>query len=74
MATRDRTQLFLQYRQSYGGQGTTKSALMGNISNSSRDPFSDEATLLSKKDKQDVAIEMTTLPPRWLDIVDQVLY
>ncbi|KAI8976086.1 t-SNARE [Pilobolus umbonatus] len=61
MATRSRTLLFLQYRNSYArAQSKTPNLNMGS---------SETEGLIESSDK---LIEMTVLPPQWLDIVDEV--
>ena len=69
MTSRDRTGLYLSFRAACGHEG-------GRHSRFHRDPLDD----LGEEDRQgllvgqatDVAIEMDTLPPRWLDLQDEI--
>ncbi|KAI5249342.1 t-SNARE [Aureobasidium subglaciale] len=70
---RDRTNLFISYRQSYSHHPTTKKS---RIAGGFRDNGESEETrgLMSAGafDDGDAVIEMDRLPPRWLDVQDQV--
>ncbi|KAF2675377.1 t-SNARE affecting a late Golgi compartment protein 2 [Microthyrium microscopicum] len=79
---RDRTNLFISYRQSYAHHPSKKPRFGPSSSNGfSADPqpsdgFSDERRGLMSagayEDDGDVVIEMDLLPPRWLDVQDEV--
>lgn len=65
-AWRDRTNLYLSYRQSYAHHPTTKK-------HHAFDVESERAGLMSNLDANgDTVIEMDLLPPRWLDIQDEI--
>jgi hypothetical protein len=72
MTTRDRTTLFIQYRNSFGRGTGIRSAggLLSNdsaIKNSSGFVETDRVGLLADRPGGNVtAIEMSQLPPRWL--------
>ncbi|KJR80369.1 syntaxin 16 [Sporothrix schenckii 1099-18] len=84
---RDRTNLYISYRQSYahhpatrtpkyyGGLATSSSAAAGGDDDRrgllSADPFYDQADDLGGS-PGDAVIEMDVLPPRWADISDEV--
>ncbi|KAK0291060.1 t-SNARE affecting a late Golgi compartment protein 2 [Friedmanniomyces endolithicus] len=76
-AWRDRTNLFISYRQSYAHHPTAKRQRF-NGSNSNNDRYTDadaeRAGLMSGQDNadSDAIIEMDLLPPRWLDIQDEI--
>ena len=65
MAYRDRTGLFLSYRQSYVHHPTSR--LPEGVQ---RDD--DRQGLLSGQSQGDTVIEMDALPPRWADISDEI--
>ncbi|KAL2355825.1 t-SNARE [Cryomyces antarcticus] len=70
---RDRTNLFISYRQSYSHHPAKKQRYAGPSANG----FGDEERrgLMSAgafEDDGDAVIEMDLLPPRWLDIQDEV--
>ncbi|KAK7556894.1 t-SNARE [Phyllosticta paracitricarpa] len=78
---RDRTNLFISYRQSYSHHPAKRSRYAPSASNGYADnaPFSDDRRgLLSAgayddpSDNGDAVIEMDVLPPRWLDVQDEV--
>lgn len=75
---RDRTNLFISYRQSYSHHPAKRKPLYGGPSNGYADnaALSDERRgLMSAFDDDnngDAVIEMDVLPPRWLDIQDEV--
>ncbi|GAB7349780.1 hypothetical protein MBLNU459_g0499t1 [Dothideomycetes sp. NU459] len=75
---RDRTNLFISYRQSYSHHPTKKSRVGGPATGAFADNGStSEETrgLMSAgayEDEGDAVIEMDLLPPRWLDIQDEV--
>ncbi|KAF9021543.1 hypothetical protein BGZ52_001649 [Haplosporangium bisporale] len=82
MATRSRTLLFLQFRNSYSGshaatlrqqynqQQQHQSSLLGS-SISSQDSYGDNERL-GLMDSAETTIELMMLPPKWVDIVDEV--
>jgi syntaxin 16 len=68
MATRNRTNLYISYRQSYAHHPTQSYSNIGGASTEELD------TLISNH--ADVAIEMDILPPAWTDAtaeVDEIL-
>ncbi|KAF2735942.1 t-SNARE [Polyplosphaeria fusca] len=75
---RDRTNLFISYRQSYSHHPAKKTRYAGAASNG----FGDSTRLSEERqglmasgayeDDGDAVIEMDLLPPRWLDIQDEV--
>ncbi|OJD34817.1 snare complex subunit [Diplodia corticola] len=75
---RDRTNLFISYRQSYSHHPAKRKPLYGGPSNG----FADNAALNDERrglmsayddpNDGDAVIEMDVLPPRWLDIQDEV--
>ncbi|KAK8212406.1 t-SNARE [Phyllosticta capitalensis] len=78
---RDRTNLFISYRQSYSHHPAKRSRYATSSSNGYADnaPYSDDRRgLLSAgafddpSDNGDAVIEMDVLPPRWLDVQDEV--
>lgn len=75
---RDRTNLFISYRQSYSHHPPRKSRYAGHSSNGFGDGrrMSDERQGLmasgAYEDDGDAVIEMDLLPPRWLDIQDEI--
>ncbi|KAF9426810.1 hypothetical protein BGZ94_005988 [Podila epigama] len=81
MATRSRTLLFLQFRNSYSGSHAAtlrqqysqlqqhQSSLLGNSSSSSGHDSSERVGLM---DGAETTIELMMLPPKWVDIVDEV--
>ncbi|KAF2803641.1 t-SNARE affecting a late Golgi compartment protein 2 [Mytilinidion resinicola] len=72
---RDRTNLFISYRQSYSHH-PQKKPRYGGPSNGFGDDAGDERRGLMSagafEDDGDAVIEMDLLPPRWLDIQDEV--
>ena len=64
MATRNRTNLYISYRQSYAHHPTQ------NYSNFSAPSTEELDTLISNRG--DAAIEMDILPPAWADATQQV--
>ncbi|KAG2183947.1 hypothetical protein INT44_008958 [Umbelopsis vinacea] len=64
MATRSRTLLFLQYRNTIA-----RSSHRGGPITSS---YQSDAETEGLIDSSDTVIEMSTLPPKWVDIVDEV--
>ncbi|KAF9915564.1 hypothetical protein BX616_005852 [Lobosporangium transversale] len=78
MATRSRTLLFLQFRNSYSGAHTAalrqqynqqqqlqqQSALLATTG--------DDNERVGLMDSAETTIEMMMLPPKWTDIVDEV--
>ncbi|TKA82793.1 hypothetical protein B0A55_01773 [Friedmanniomyces simplex] len=75
-AWRDRTNLFISYRQSYAHHPTARRPRFNGPSNNDRytDADSERAGLMSSQDNNDgdAIIEMDLLPPRWLDIQDEI--
>ncbi|KAF2481721.1 t-SNARE [Neohortaea acidophila] len=76
-AWRDRTNLFISYRQSYTHHPATSSKRSypngGRFGNNAGDDI-ERAGLMSDLDQADgdAVIEMDRLPPRWLDIQDDI--
>ncbi|KAI6808218.1 t-SNARE [Hortaea werneckii] len=71
-AWRDRTNLFISYRQSYTHHPAKRTRLAGP-SGYRDDVDSERAGLMSNQDAgNDAVIEMDLLPPRWLDIQDDI--
>ncbi|KAK5098519.1 t-SNARE affecting a late Golgi compartment protein 2 [Exophiala xenobiotica] len=72
---RDRTNLYLSFRQSYTHQ-PSKRRRYGDSSNGFAAPESEETRgLMSRgafEDDGDAVIEMDLLPPRWMDVRDEV--
>ncbi|KAK6432815.1 t-SNARE affecting a late Golgi compartment protein 2 [Oleoguttula sp. CCFEE 5521] len=66
-AWRDRTNLFISYRQSYAHHPAKRPRYNGPTG----DFDSESAGLLNTNDG-DAVIEMDVLPPRWLDIQDEI--
>ncbi|KAK3656547.1 t-SNARE affecting a late Golgi compartment protein 2 [Elasticomyces elasticus] len=71
-AWRDRTNLFISYRQSYAHHPTSNKRQRTNNNGSYTDTDSERAGLMSNLDDGDAVIEMDLLPPRWLDIQDEI--
>ncbi|KAI9823032.1 MAG: hypothetical protein M1832_002686 [Thelocarpon impressellum] len=77
---RDRTNLYISYRQSYSHHPSKKPRFAGP--SSSGDAFSSSAPLAEERrglmsagafeDDGDAVIEMDLLPPRWVDVGDEV--
>ena len=68
----DRTNLFISYRQSYTHHPAKRTRLTG-ASGYRDDVDSERAGLMSNQDAgNDAVIEMDLLPPRWLDIQDEI--
>ncbi|KAI6868098.1 t-SNARE [Hortaea werneckii] len=71
-AWRDRTNLFISYRQSYTHHPAKRTRLTAP-SGYRDDVDSERAGLMSNQDAgNDAVIEMDLLPPRWLDIQDEI--
>ncbi|KAF9330600.1 hypothetical protein BG006_006437 [Podila minutissima] len=82
MATRSRTLLFLQFRNSYSGshaatlrqqytqQQQHQSSLLGS-STTGQDGYGDYERV-GLMDSAETTIELMMLPPKWVDIVDEV--
>ncbi|QIX00347.1 hypothetical protein AMS68_005864 [Peltaster fructicola] len=69
-AWRDRTNLFISYRQSYTHHPSKRVKFDPNSQNGRlADPDSESAGLLATND---AVIEMDVLPPRWLDVQDEI--
>ncbi|KAF2423117.1 t-SNARE [Tothia fuscella] len=74
---RDRTNLYISYRQSYSHYPQKKTTYSGPSSNGFGDPSGtgERRGLMSAgayEDDGDAVIEMDLLPPRWLDVQDEV--
>ncbi|ERF71890.1 hypothetical protein EPUS_01805 [Endocarpon pusillum Z07020] len=73
---RDRTNLYISYRQSYAHHPAKKPRFLGPSSNGFADHGSEERRGLMSagayEDDGDAIIEMDLLPPRWLDVQDEV--
>ncbi|KAI9679584.1 MAG: hypothetical protein M1829_001545 [Trizodia sp. TS-e1964] len=73
---RDRSNLYISYRQSYSHHPSKKPRLIGTTSNTTNGSTSEERQgLMSSgafEDDGDAVIEMDLLPPRWADISDEV--
>ncbi|KAJ6444185.1 SNARE domain-containing protein [Purpureocillium lavendulum] len=82
---RDRTNLFISYRQSYahhptqrsgyGGGGASASGPYSDAYSSDSHAHEDRRGLLSSgafEDDGDAVIEMDLLPPRWADVSDEI--
>ncbi|KAI7212922.1 t-SNARE [Hortaea werneckii] len=71
-AWRDRTNLFISYRQSYTHHPAKRTRLSAPTGYRD-DVDSERAGLMSNQDAgNDAVIEMDLLPPRWLDIQDEI--
>ncbi|GAB1733079.1 hypothetical protein NU195Hw_g655t1 [Hortaea werneckii] len=71
-AWRDRTNLFISYRQSYTHHPAKRTRVTGPPGYRD-DVDSERAGLMSNQDAgNDAVIEMDLLPPRWLDIQDEI--
>ncbi|TPX64843.1 hypothetical protein SpCBS45565_g05611 [Spizellomyces sp. 'palustris'] len=68
MATRSRTLLFLQYRNSFARTGARRPTRPLGVDTSER------AGLIANEVDQstEVVVELSVLPPKWIDIVDEV--
>ncbi|KAI9669572.1 MAG: hypothetical protein M1817_004615 [Caeruleum heppii] len=75
---RDRTNLYISYRQSYAHHPSKKPRFFGPSSNGFSDggPIAEERRGLMSagafEDDGDAVIEMDLLPPRWADVSDEV--
>ena len=74
---RDRTNLYISYRQSFAHHPSKKPRYPGASSNGFNDTFSqpeESRRLISggADDDGDAIIEMDVLPPRWVDVQDEV--
>ncbi|KAF2720694.1 t-SNARE [Polychaeton citri CBS 116435] len=72
-AWRDRTNLFISYRQSYTHHPAKRQRYTDSTGRND-DPYSESAGLMANQAESpnDAVIEMDLLPPRWLDIQDEV--
>lgn len=70
-AFRDRTNLYISYRQSYSHHPAKRTRPSGPPGYRD-DVDSEQAGLMSNQDGGDAVIEMDLLPPRWLDIQDEI--
>jgi syntaxin 16 len=79
MSWRDRTNLFISYRQSYTHHPASRTQFGGSAinapSNTSSNVAEERRGLMSAAGGQDgdAIIEMGALPPRWADIQDEVI-
>ncbi|THW75173.1 t-SNARE [Aureobasidium pullulans] len=70
---RDRTNLFISYRQSYSHHPTNKkSRIAGGFGDNGESEETRGLMSAGAFDDGDAVIEMDRLPPRWLDVQDQV--
>ncbi|RDW59840.1 T-snare protein-1 [Coleophoma cylindrospora] len=73
---RDRTNLYISYRQSYAHHPSKKPSYSSTIGNGYSDGIDSERRGLMSagafEDDGDAIIEMDLLPPRWADISDEV--
>ncbi|KAJ2612765.1 Integral membrane protein SED5 [Coemansia sp. RSA 1365] len=67
MATRSRTFLFVQYRNSFGHLQRRRRAAAGDAP---PDAAEAEGLIERTNDSGEIVIELTHLPPRWADLVD----
>ncbi|KAI8325222.1 t-SNARE [Martensiomyces pterosporus] len=73
MATRSRTFLFIQYRNSFGHVQRRRRTRNAEGTGGSSGQFAEEEGLIERQnDDGEMVIEMAHLPPRWVDIVDDV--
>lgn len=85
MATRDRTNLFIQYRNSFGKSSSFATATSFKSSSSAqRSKYTQIATneeddlllnknnTIRKKDDDPIVVDMSSLPPKWIDLVEEV--
>ncbi|KXS20993.1 t-SNARE [Gonapodya prolifera JEL478] len=63
MATRSRTLLFLQYRNSFARTSLKSAPVTAD---------NDKASLLANGEGTGFVVEMSVLPPKWVDIVEEV--
>ncbi|KAJ2347173.1 Integral membrane protein SED5 [Coemansia sp. RSA 2671] len=71
MATRSRTFLFVQYRNSFGhAQRRKRSMLAGSAAHSK--VTEEEGLIEQTNDEGEMVIELAHLPPRWVDLVEDV--
>ncbi|WPH03130.1 Hypothetical protein R9X50_00600500 [Acrodontium crateriforme] len=72
-AWRDRTNLYISYRQSYAHHPAKRTRVGGPGNKRFDDGDSERAGLMANAEHDgDVVIEMDLLPPRWLDIEDEI--
>ncbi|OJJ89067.1 t-SNARE syntaxin TLG2 [Aspergillus glaucus CBS 516.65] len=67
---RDRTNLYISYRQSFAHHPAKKSR--NTFPDPSTEPEESRRLISSTEDDGDAIIEMDILPPRWVDIQDEV--
>ncbi|GJJ75184.1 syntaxin 16 [Entomortierella parvispora] len=73
MATRSRTLLFLQFRNSYSGtHAATLRQQYSHLRQQEQLPPYESNERVGLMDGAETAIEMMMLPPKWVDIVDEV--
>ncbi|KAJ1645654.1 Integral membrane protein SED5 [Coemansia erecta] len=75
MATRSRTFLFIQYRNSFGHVQRRKHGSrypdQQGVGDSGQRPLAEEEGLMERtNDDGEMVIELSHLPPRWVDLVD----
>ncbi|KAJ2720028.1 Integral membrane protein SED5 [Coemansia sp. Benny D115] len=74
MATRSRTFLFIQYRNSFGHaqrrRRTKATANSSPDSSGERNQTEEEGLIEQTNDEGEMVIELANLPPRWVDLVD----
>ncbi|KAI8823970.1 t-SNARE [Fimicolochytrium jonesii] len=73
MATRSRTLLFLQYRNSFS-RTTSRRPAPSTATGGRHTDTSEKAGLIANEVDHDaeVVVEMSVLPPKWIDVVDEV--
>ncbi|KAL5419992.1 hypothetical protein PMIN03_000207 [Paraphaeosphaeria minitans] len=69
---RDRTNLFISYRQSYSHHPQKKTPRYGGPVANGFDDEERQGLIPASGDDGDAVIEMDLLPPRWLDIQDDI--
>ncbi|OAF99398.1 t-SNARE [Paraphaeosphaeria sporulosa] len=69
---RDRTNLFISYRQSYSHHPQKKTPRYGGPAANGFDDEERQGLIPAFEDDGDAVIEMDLLPPRWLDVQDEI--
>ncbi|BFZ60335.1 t-SNARE affecting a late Golgi compartment protein 2 [Saitoella coloradoensis] len=72
MATRNRTNLFLSYRSTYGHPTSNHASTSAVRFNGFRRTSEERQGLMSENDNGDTVIEMDMIPPKWADVSDEV--
>ncbi|ODQ53701.1 t-SNARE [Saitoella complicata NRRL Y-17804] len=72
MATRNRTNLFLSYRSTYGYPTSNHASAPAVRFNGFRRTSEERQGLMSENDNGDTVIEMDMIPPKWADVSDEV--